>query len=110
MLPSGRCPSSFTYAVDPRARVVEMLPGATGKPRLVESVLLLVEDRLVFDQEVRHLPVRNLDAHTPQQLGHLCLAHLGPEVEHQRQPLDPRTKLAAVAWRQGRQGGLVLRR
>ena len=73
-------------------------------------MLLLVEGHLVFDQEVRHLPVRDLAAHTPQQLGHLRLAHLCPKVEPQRQALEPRTTLAAVAWRQGRQGGLMLRR
>jgi len=39
-----------------------------------------MEGRLVFDQEVRPLPVRDLDAHTPQQLRHLRLAPLGPEV------------------------------
>ena len=42
-----------------RARVIQMLPGATGQPRLVEGVFLRVEEGLIFDQEVRLLsPVR----------------------------------------------------
>ena len=64
--------------IHPGARVVQMLPGATGQPRLVEGLFLGVEGGLVFDQEVRHLPVGDPHPHTAQQLGHLRLAHLGP--------------------------------
>jgi len=84
-----------------RARVIQMLPGATGQPRLVEGVFLLVEEGLIFDQEVRHLAVRDPHPHTAQQLGHLRLAHLRPEVQRQPQTLDPRAELPAVALRQG---------
>ena len=76
-----------------------MLPRATGEPRVVEGVFFLMEGCLVFDQEVGHLPVLNLHAHTPQQLGHLRLAHPGPEGKHQGETLDPRPKLAVVALR-----------
>ena len=96
--------------VDPRARVIQMLPGATGQPRLVEGVFLGVEGGVVFDQEVRHLPIRDVAPHTAQQFGHLRLAHLRPIIEHQRQALDPRAALATVARWQGRHGGRVLRR
>ena len=96
--------------VHPGACVIQMVPGTTRQPRLVEGRFLDVESGLVFDQEVRHLSVGDPDPHTPQQLGHLRLAHLRPIIEHQRQALEPRAKLAPVARRQGRHVGHVLRR
>ena len=62
---------------------------------------LLVKAAVVFDQQVRHLPRRDLDAHIAQQLGHLGFAHLRPIIEDQRQALDPGTELPMIARRQG---------
>src|SRR5437879_13407937 len=87
-----------------------MLPGATGQPRLVEGLFLSVEGSLAFDQEVRHLSIGDLHPNTPQQLSYLWPAHLRPKVQHQRQALDPRAELPAIALPQGRHGGRVLRR
>jgi hypothetical protein len=46
--------------VDPRARVIQMLPRTAGQPRLVEGLCLSVEGSLAFDQEVRHLSIGDL--------------------------------------------------
>ena len=52
--------------VDPCARVIQMLLRTAGQPRLVEGRFLRVEGSLAFDQEVRHLPVRDVDSHPAQ--------------------------------------------
>ena len=49
-------------SVDPRARAIQMLPGRTGEASLHDLCTLLMEEVLIFDQQIPKLPSRDREA------------------------------------------------
>src|SRR6266487_1448368 len=95
----------LVVAINAGACAVKMVPRGTCQSRLHHGCALGMERLLVFDQQVRDLSRADCEAHRPQKIQDLWLAHPICIVESQDPCSDTRSKLTAVAsWKSCQRG------